>query len=654
MSKNEFELAFNEIKSLRALPQDVILEALRTALVSAYRRFSGASAAQAVEAIIDPVTGRMKILVEKEVVESIISPQTEVLLEKARYYNPEAQLYDTVMVEVEGSIKKFGRIAAQTAKQVILQKIREAERAAVYLEFSEREGDVVNATVQNVMMHKGEVTLTLGRAEATMPKSHQIPNEQYRPHDKLRVYVVDVKPDNKGPKIVVSRSHRNMLKRLLEIEVPEIYNGQVEIKSIAREAGARSKVAVAALQEGIDPVGACVGMRGMRIQNIVRELHDEKIDVIEWQIDPKRFISAALSPARVSGVYLEDDFDDGRTAVVMVPEDQLSLAIGREGQNARLAAKLTGWRIDIKSEPDAVSTALANLDRAPYDHLKRQSPTMVADAQRILEKRVTGKVVMPEELGQLSRFANQIELLLHETRGEERQARLAEIEAVKATIPEPLFGLPVARLNAGEEVIEKLESLGNIGEIMWRFLIDEQRIAHLLRGLPESAFEQVKAGLDELMMAAMMGELDMTVEAAPEPAYDEASPIEFAQAHPEVALSLVNLPASIEDDDEIDAPLFPVDEEAMAASATGLMEVGIAAPATEVLDPEEEERRARKAAAKKARPEGEFDEEDPEFGEAKKKGKAAKKNREMVFDEESGRVVAKRKRKRTRDEWDDY
>jgi len=349
--RSEFEVAFNEIAELRSLPRETVLEALSTALVSAYKRDAGVGSSQRVEANIDPANGRARIWVEKEVVDEVQDNRTEVTLEKARYYHPETNLGDMVMVQVEGTTKKFGRIAAQTAKQVILQKIREAERTALYDEFSAKEGEVMTGIVQSVNSNMVTVTLS-GKAEAILPRAQQIPGERYKPHDKARVYVVEVKKSSRGPQIVVSRSHRNMLRRLLEYEVPEIYNGQVEIKSIAREAGYRSKVAVSALQDGVDPVGACVGMRGVRIQNIVKELHEEKIDVIEWNPNQEQFISKALSPARVSGVYLEDDPDAGRTAVVVVPDDQLSLAIGREGQNARLAAKLTGWRIDIKSEEE--------------------------------------------------------------------------------------------------------------------------------------------------------------------------------------------------------------------------------------------------------------------------------------------------------------
>ena len=388
-------------------PREVVLDALQSALVSAYRKDTGASTAQAIEAEIDPDNGRAKVFVEKEVVEEVEYDSTEVTLERARFFNPEAQLHDVVMVQVEYTTKSFGRIAAQTAKQVILQKIREAERNALYDEFINREGDLITGTVQSVNSRK--ITLSLGRAEADLPRQQQIPGERYRTHEKIRVFVVEVAKSNRGPQILVSRAHRNMLRRLLEYEVPEIYNGQVEIKNIAREAGHRSKVAVAALQDGIDPVGACVGMRGIRIQNIVKELHNEKIDVIEWNDDAIAFISKALSPARVTGVYLDDDPIDGKTAVVLVPEDQLSLAIGREGQNARLAAKLTGWRIDIKSVTETVQGALENLDNPPLNVLTERNADLIAESMRIMEKSRLELAVMPEEFKTLGRFADIVE-----------------------------------------------------------------------------------------------------------------------------------------------------------------------------------------------------------------------------------------------------
>lgn len=673
---NDFEMAFNEIKNQRALPQDVVLEALKTALVSAYRRYSGASAAQQVEATIDQATGRTRILVEKEVVDDVISPLTEVSLEKARFYEPEAQLYDMVMVQVEGTTKQFGRIAAQTAKQVILQKIREAERDTLYEEYSGREGDVVNGTVQNV--NSGVVTVSLGRAEAVMPRSHQIPGERYRQHDKIRAYVVEVKKTNKGPQIVVSRSHRNMLKRLLEFEVPEIYNGQVEIKSIAREAGYRSKVAVAALQDGIDPVGACVGMRGMRIQNIVRELHEEKIDVIEWQSDAKQFISRALSPARVAGVYLEDDLESGQTAVVLVPDDQLSLAIGREGQNARLAAKLTGWRIDIKSVSEAVEVALGKVNEPPFNALTVKHSALMEEAQRILNKRDENRTIMPEEYRVLNDMANLAETALFDAREEARQARLAEIEAVKATVPPQLFEIPVSQLEVSPHILAKLESLENVGEIMWRFLIDERRVSHMLRGLPVSAFESVKEALDEIMVAAMMGELDMSADEEVEVVAEDtdqvsaeaALPAEeeetVAEETPVVAIdeALEDVATETEDDTEeypvaVDAAEAEAPEAIAEPVAVTEAELPVAFP-SELIPEEDHQKRERKprneAPVEVAEPEFEegFYDEDDDERKSKKKGK--KKRRQLVYDENAGRVVAKRKRKnrRARDEWEDY
>ncbi len=687
--KNEFELAFNEIRNQRALPQETVLEALQIALVSAYRRYSGASAAQQVEADIDPATGRARILVEKEVVDDVLHPLTEVSLEKARFYEPEAQLFDTVMVQVEGTTKKFGRIAAQTAKQVILQKIREAERNNLYDEFVDREGDVLTGTVQNVT--SGMVTVSLGRAEAVMPRSHQIPGERYRQHDKLRVYVVEVKKTNKGPQIIVSRSHRSMLKRLLEFEVPEIYNGQVEIKSIAREAGYRSKVAVAALQEGIDPVGACVGMRGMRIQNIVRELHEEKIDVIEWHDDNKQFISRALSPARVTGVYLEEDIETGKTAIVIVPNDQLSLAIGREGQNARLAAKLTGWRIDIKSVTEAVEVAIERLDQPPFNLLAQRHPKLIEDAQRIMEKRDENRTVMPEEYSTLSDLANKAEELLSAMREEARQERLAEIEAVKATVPEQLFEVPVDQLNASPHILTKLESLENVGEVMWRFLIDEKHISSMLRDLPASAFDSVKEALDDIMMAAMTGELvvptaepeaeaaeaDVTAPEVAEPAEAVAEADVAAVAdEPVVAeadvADMAEEPAPTPDEaveeEEVPPMAFPTDAvpEVEAAEPAPVEElptsegmVPAAFPMVETPDepkPEDETLPKPIREPQTAPPVEEFDDFDIDESDDKGKKKGKKKKRQLVYDEDAGRVVSKRKRKggRARDTWEDF
>jgi len=348
--KSDFAIALSQICSDRKLPESVILEAIETALVSAYKRDFGTT--QNITATLDPRTGRARVFAEKEIVEQVEDPRTQISLAEARRLDAMAEAGGTMKIEV--TPQNFGRIAAQTAKQVIMQRIREAERDALFGEFAEREGEMVNGTVRNIDSRTGNITLNLGRAEALLPHNEQIPGEAFRLHDRLRAYVVKVEKGSRGPEITVSRSHRNFLRRLLELEVPEIANGTVEIKAIAREAGQRSKVAVAMVQAGVDPVGSCVGMRGQRIQNVVNELNGEKIDVVEWSPDIATFIANSLSPAKASYVRLNQE---EKTAVVVVPDRQLSLAIGKEGQNARLAAKLTNWRIDIKSETAAAEEA---------------------------------------------------------------------------------------------------------------------------------------------------------------------------------------------------------------------------------------------------------------------------------------------------------
>ncbi len=639
---NDLETAFNEIAEARALPREVVIEALQSALVSAYRRDANASSAQRVEARIDPNTGRARIFVEKEVVDAIFNDSTEVTLETARFYEPEAQLGDMVMVQVEGSTKRFGRIAAQTAKQVILQKIREAERNALYDEFADRAGDLITGTVQSV--NASMVTLSLGRAEAIMPRNQQIPGERYRPHEKLRTYCLEVKRTNRGPQIIVSRSHRNMLRRLLEYEVPEIFNGQIEIKSIAREAGYRSKVAVAALQDGIDPVGACVGMRGVRIQNIVKELHDEKIDVIEWKPNHEQFISEALKPARVTGVYLEDDPDSGRTAVVIVPDDQLSLAIGREGQNARLAAKLTGWRIDIKSVPEAVNWALSNLHQPMLAEIREQYADMVADVERVIEKRAQNRAVTAEELNLLGKFADLVERRLLAERERSRQRRREEINAVKATLPANAFTISVEDLDLSDEIIEALKPLGNAGEVMLRFLIDEDRIRRLLADVGADALTQVQTALDKAVFPDFeeLGELDEDEEEAL-PEADVLSP-------------------------EAEEVPLATDEPAMTPEPS--LEEAIDEPLWDAFG---NEALVPTVAASEARPKAEkreavvdFDEYDYDDDEEdeeiisrskKHKKKGQKKGRQLVFDEKTGKMIAKRQRKGNRRggvDWDDF
>lgn len=630
--KTEFEIAFNEITELRSLPREVVLEALQNALISAYRRDAAASAAQRVDVTLDPNTGRAKIFVEKEVVDSVIEPRTEVTLEEARYFDPEANYGDMVMVQVQGTTKNFGRIAAQTAKQVILQKIREAERNALYEEYIDRQGDLITGTVQSVS--PSMITVSLGRAEAILPRAQQIPGERYKPHEKLRAYLLEVKNTPKGPQIVVSRGHRHMLRRLLEYEVPEIYNGQVEIKSIAREAGYRSKVAVAALQEGIDPVGACVGMRGIRIQNIVKELHDEKIDVIEWNPNQEQFIAKALSPARVSGVYLEDDPDVGRTAVVIVPDDQLSLAIGREGQNARLAAKLTGWRIDIKSVTEAVQDALNNLDSPVLADMKAQT-AVIEEVQRVMDKKSNNKAVQPEEFTALARFADAVERRLLAKRSQARQARLAEINAVKATLPPAAFTTPISALDLPEKIVDALQELENVGEIMWRFLIDERRLRSLLKDLPEDSLMLVQAALDRVVIP------DDAPVAPPAPVVAPAAEVAPVVAEPVVVGTDEDeaVPDAFADEPEVETLVKPQPPKPV------LVPKPVEAPAVELEEYAEDEEADDDGLLIDGKP----------GSKKKQKKKERQQRRQLIFDEEIGQVIAKRRRKggRDRDGWDD-
>ena len=342
--KSDFYTAISQIAAERGIPRESVQDVVEQALISAYRRYLGNNPPPVdVKIDLEPTTGRIRVFAEKQVVDDVMDERFEIDIEDARNVRADVEIGETVYVE--STPDDFGRIAAQTAKQVVLQRIKEVEREHIYGEYFDREGEIVTATVQRHA--KGNVILELGRAEAILPPKEQIQSDGYRHGQRLKVYLMEARKDDpRGPRLVASRTHKDLIKRLFEMEVPEIYNGTVEIKSIAREAGLRSKVAVTARQEGIDPVGSCVGMRGIRIQNIVNELNGEKIDVVQWSADVRTFIANALSPAQVVEVQL-DEME--KTATVIVPDKQLSLAIGKEGQNVRLGAKLVGWRIDIKS-----------------------------------------------------------------------------------------------------------------------------------------------------------------------------------------------------------------------------------------------------------------------------------------------------------------
>jgi len=333
--------ALEQLEKEKGIDKETLIEAIEAALISAYKRNFGSS--QNVRVLIDRNSGEFKVFALKKVTQSPKNINFDISIEEAKKINPDFEEDD--VVEIEVTPRKFGRIAAQTAKQVVVQRIREAERGIIFDEFANKEGEIVTGIVQRT--ERRNVIIDLGRAEAILAPSEQVPGEEYKFNDRIKTYIIEVKKTTKGPQIMVSRTHPGLVKRLFELEVPEIYEGIVELKSISREPGSRTKVAVYSRDDNVDPVGACVGQKGTRVQAIVDELRGEKIDIINWSSDPKEYISSSLSPAKVIRV---DVNEEEKSAKVTVPDFQLSLAIGKEGQNARLAAKLTGWKIDIKSE----------------------------------------------------------------------------------------------------------------------------------------------------------------------------------------------------------------------------------------------------------------------------------------------------------------
>jgi N utilization substance protein A len=409
--KSEFMLAITQLSAEKNLPKEVVIAAVESALVSAYRKESFAPN-QNIAVRIDPATGAVKVWAEKTVVEKPSDSRHEVSLAEATKIKPDVKLDELVMVEA--TPRNAGRIAAQTAKQVILQRLHEAEHSAIFEEYSSKEGDIVTGLVQRI--EPRQIYIDLGRTEAILPAVEQVRTERYRVGQRLRLYLLEVAQTGKGPQVVVSRSHPDLLRRLFELEVPEVLNGVVEVKSIAREAGYRSKIAVSARHDGIDPVGCCVGLRGIRIQNIMKELNGEKLDVVLWSPSPQTFIANALSPAQVVRVTL----DEGEgIATVVVPDKQLSLAIGKEGQNARLAAKLTGWRIDIKSastaevEQVAKAKAKRGVEEAEAELPAIEEPVLAAAAAEP-EAPLDTKLILPEAL------------LGSQTKAEAPQLRFAE------------------------------------------------------------------------------------------------------------------------------------------------------------------------------------------------------------------------------------
>ena len=512
--KSEFALAFNQICAEYSLPREVVLDAVCAALATAYRRDWKVPATQNVSADINLETGLARIYVERSVLEEVEDPQIEISLKEARTKKADAQVGDLVMIDV--TPQDFGRIAAQTAKQVITQRLREAERESQFTRFSRQENEIIIGTVQSVTPHG--VTLHLERTEeATMPKREQIPGERYVIHQKIRVYVLEVRRTSRGPEIIVSRSHPLMLRRLLELEVPEIRSGQVEIHAVAREAGTRAKVAVSARQAGIDPVGACVGMRGIRIQTISRELQGERIDVVAWSDDPETLITNTLSLPSIVCVNVDENNPGGRTAAVVVMDDQLSLAIGRSGQNARLAAKLTNWRIDIQGSTEAAIWALEQVNQTPelLDVLKGAAvlvPRLAAIVRTHEEERYP---YTDEERNIIAAVVKGVRQAIIQRREAERpgsvQARArqhaqhrAEAERVKATeeaharVPRKAYEIPLSALSLSSKVYANLLTGGieNAGQVMERISVGDEALL-MLNGVGVKALQEIKQAVED-------------------------------------------------------------------------------------------------------------------------------------------------------------
>jgi N utilization substance protein A len=636
--KSELELAFNQICSDRSLSKEVVLGALEMALVSAYRRSIGASSEMNITASFDLDTQEARIYIHKEVAEEVEDPELQISLDEARGLQPEAGVGDTVTVEdVPG---EYGRIEAQSAKQIILQRIREAEREARYAQYVQQEGEIVHGTVQNIS--PAAVTLHLEGTEAILPRREQVPGERYTMHQRLRAYVVEVRKASRGPQIIVSRSHKNMLRRLLELEVPEIFSGAVEIKSIAREAGSRSKVAVAARQAGVDPVGACVGMRGVRVQSIVNELNGEKVDIIEWSPDAGTFIAKALSPAKVLSVQLEEDPQEGKTASVIVPDDQLSLAIGRNGQNARLAAKLTSWRIDIQGVTEAAAWALERVNEdanvlpslgAAAEHLpgvaailrQHEQERMPYNSEELLLMRQVIQAVWSHYAS--LRNAERARLMAEEAA---RQAaieaaeaeRRAAIESAQALIPAEAYEISLGDMEISARVLGHLQkaNLEDLGQVMERLAEGDEGLLRV-DGIGPKSLGEVKEAIDQVDLP----------EVEPVPAEEPAAVEAAAEEELEVEAEPAAEPA-----------VEAVEEEATAAEA-----------GTEAEEPARPELVPAEMPAVEEE-EGELEQEFEEDLEAKRK-RDRRKRRALVFDEELGVVVSRRRHKRGSDveDWDE-
>lgn len=653
--KSEVLLAFNQICSARGLPKQVVLEALESALLNAYRHTIGVNSLPPnVRAHINLESGEIRILATKQVVEQVTDEDLQISLEDARRIQPSARVGDTITVDC--TPKDFGRIAAQNARQKMLQMINEAQRDIQYEHFAQQEGEIVYGTVQAITPQG--ITLNLGNVEAILPRNQQVPGERYQPLQRLRAYVTEVRKTPKGPQITVSRSHKNMLLRLLENEVPEIKNGTVEVKAIVREAGSRSKVAVAARQPGLDPVGACIGPRGVRIQSIVNELNGEKIDVIEWDPDPAVFIAKALSPAKVLSVQLENDPVEGKTAAVIVPDEQLSLAIGRAGQNARLSAKLTGWRIDIQSVTEAATWALQQVNQDPrvlpalgpvaellptvagalrrheVEKLPYNNEELIAIRQVVQAVRSYYTSLRNAEWARTSAAEEEARRAVLE---EAEAARRAEIEAARARIPPQAYTIPIAQLGISERVRERLQKahITTVGAVMERLAEGDEGLLKL-EGFGPRGLAEVKRAIAALELPpAEKTEHPVALEIPITPetetvSGEEASPMPTAVEPAMVEIADGASPSEAEEGRAVEsAPLAEEEVEEMVR----LAELPAVEPVGREVEIEEEEE-----------PEDFFDYEDEEEDEEKERRKGApgrgkrkrdrRRPREYIYDED--------------------
>ena len=626
--KNEFALAFNEVLEEKQLPKEIIMAAIESAMVSAYRRAVNASNAQEVVAKIDPESGKVTIFAEKEVVEDVQDQRTEVTLELARVVNPEANLSDMVVVETTPA--DFGRVAAQTARQVIQQRIREAERQMQADFFNKQVGEIISGVIQAVSMTQG-VTIGLDmKAEGIMPPNQKIPGEKFKVHERVRSIVLEVKDSPRGPQIILSRSHRNFLRRLLENEVPEIYHGIVEIRAISREPGQRAKVAVSATQPNVDPVGACVGIKGVRIQAIVKELHDEKIDIIEWNADPVMYISKAISPAKVSGVYLNEP---EKTATVVVQEDQLSLAIGRDGQNARLAAKLTGWRIDIKSLIEAAGDAIAKLQGDPsFANITEAEHKNIPLVEGILTKKTEGRPVTPEEFMTLIQFVERVERRTLEQKKATAAAEEERVSAARAEIPIVAFEMGVDVLGLADHIYNILTEAEHrtVGDLMLALKLNPDSVLGLA-GIGPKSMEAIQTALNNVTFPEPEPVVEPVIESV------AAMPVEGITEMPvEPVTEIIAPPEGLPESVEANAVPVPAEGEPLAETIAEK-------PLEEIFTLRPDMLQPVTVAA---------DEEEDESD--KKKGKKKKKKVvEIVYDEDLNKAIAKIKHKRGDEGWEE-